>query len=130
MQTQPRPSSPTLEMLNATPLSRHVSSVMTKAGVKPQPHNLVLMELLEWATVNQPWPTADDELGALAAWEAKDPAEAYAMLAQEDEEETLAGPLLEAQTLPEMAEALEGMLADWLDDRSVSPSGRRWIPHP
>jgi hypothetical protein len=119
-----------VKTLNQRPLSRHVTTLLTASGVSVEAHSLALMQLLEWTVEHQPWPEADMELGALSAWEQANPKRAYALLSGESAKETLAGPLLAAETLPELADALEGMLADWLDDRSVHPPERRAIPLP
>lgn len=102
--------------LNATPLSRHVTSLLKAERVSPL-EGLRLGTLQLWALenlpANQSW--AETVAGLLAERELADPAELYATLAEAEP------GILAATTLQEAGEALLALVVDLYPPRTLDP---------
>ena len=113
MTAQPPPPSQTPASLNETPLSRHVATLLAKAGTPPEPGSLPLVGLLLWATEHHyanP-EKAEQDLELILPLADRDPAAAYNLLADDR--------LLADRTLREAAATLASALSERLDDRSL-----------
>jgi len=96
--------------LNATPLSRHLASLLRQEGVSPQPHLLVPVELVYWMAehhyANQT--RGEMEAGAVGGAAQNDPEATYQNLTDD-------ARLMQATTLDEAAQVMAAILTQLLD---------------
>lgn len=105
--------SQTLARLNATPLSRHVSTILDKHGIPNPPDSLALINLLAWASTDhyQDLIQGEMELGAAVRAASEDPEAVYDNLADDR--------MLDETTPTGLAEVLVSQMSDLLDGRSL-----------